>query len=73
MPQSQKRRNIDGSFESTKSENVEGRNIVICVKKKCFSYIKDKVVSLRRNFSKALVSWPGLYCCFRYSFYQKYI
>ena len=50
---------IDGLLESRKFEKVEGSTIVKFVKKKYFSYIIDKIVSLRRNFSKALVilSW----------------
>ena len=50
---------IDGLFESRKFEKVKGSNIVKCVQNKYFSYIIDKIVSLRRNFSKALVilSW----------------
>ena len=36
------------------SEKVKGSNIVKRVQKKYFSYIMDKIVSLRRNFSKAL-------------------
>ena len=46
---------IDGFFESRKFEKVKGSNIVKCVQKKYFSYIIDKILSLRRNFSKALV------------------
>ena len=36
------------------SEKVKRSNIVKRVQKKYFSYIIDKIVSLRRNFSKAL-------------------
>ena len=46
---------IDGLLESTKFEKFEGSNIVNCVQKKYFSYIIDKIVSPRRNFSKAAV------------------
>ena len=50
---------IDGLLESRKFEKVKGSTIVKCVQKKCFSYIIDKIVSLKRDFSKALVilSW----------------
>ena len=50
---------IDGLLESRKFEKVEGSTIVKFVKKKYFSYIIDKIVSLRRKFSKAFVipSW----------------
>ena len=46
-------------FESRKFEKVKGSNKVKCVQKKYFNYIIDKIISLRRNFSKALVilSW----------------
>ena len=46
---------IDGLFEATKFEKVKGSNIVNCVKRKYFSYIIDKIVLVRRNFSKAFV------------------
>ena len=51
-----KLQSIDGLFESKK---VKGSNIVKRARKKHFSYIIHKTVSLRRNFSKALVilSW----------------
>ena len=56
---SPKLQSIDGLLESRKFEKVKGSTIVKCVQKKYFSYIIDKIVSLRRNFSKALVilSW----------------
>ena len=47
---------IDGLFKSIKFEKVKGSNIVKRVQKKYFSYIIDKIVSLRRNFSKALLT-----------------
>ena len=46
---------IDGLLESRKFEKVEGSTIVKFVKKKYFSYILDKIVSLRRNFYPVLV------------------
>ena len=54
-----KLQSIDGFFESKK---VKGSNIVKCAQKKHFSYIIDKIVLLRRNFSKALaiLSWFSL-------------
>ena len=42
-----KHQSIDGLFESTKLEKVKGSNIVNCVQKKYFSYIIDKIASLR--------------------------
>ena len=50
-----KLQSIDGLFESRKLEKVKGSNIVKHVPKKYLSYLIDKIVSLRRNFSKALV------------------
>ena len=50
-----KLQSIDGLFESRKFEKVKGSNIVKRVLKKYFSYLIDKIASLRRNFSKALV------------------
>ena len=49
----------DGFLESNKFERAKGSNIVKCVQKKYFSYIINKIVPLRRDFSKALVilSW----------------
>ena len=51
-----KLQNIDGLFESKK---VKGSNIITCAQKKHFSYMIDKVILLRRNFSKAslILSW----------------
>ena len=46
---------IDGLFKSTKFGKVRGSNIVKRVPKKYFSYIIDKIVSLRTNFLKAVV------------------
>ena len=63
-----KLQSIDGFFESRKFEKVKGSNIVKCVQKKYFSYIIDKIVSLRRNFSKICSTCPGLYYCFCYYF-----
>ena len=59
---------IDGLFESRKFEKVKGSNIVKCVQNKYFSYIIDKIVSLRRNFSKALVILSGFLLLFFLSF-----
>ena len=50
-----KLQSIDGLFESRKLEKVNWSNIVKHVPKKYLSYLIDKIVSLRRNFSKALV------------------
>ena len=50
--QKQKSLEAEDLFESKK---VKGSNIVNCAQKKHFSYITDKIVSLRRNFSKDLV------------------
>ena len=50
-----KPQSIDGLFELTKLGKVKGSNIVKCVQKKYFSYVTDKNVSFRRNFSKVLV------------------
>ena len=48
-----KLQSINGLFESRKFEKVKGSNIV--KPKNYFSYLIDKIVSLRRNFSKSLV------------------
>ena len=50
-----KLQSIDGLFEPSKFEKVKGSNIVKCVQNKHFNYLIDKIVSLRRNFSKTLV------------------
>ena len=51
-----KLQSIDGLFESKK---VKGSNIVTCAQKKHFSYMIDKVILFRRNFSEAslVLSW----------------
>ena len=59
-----KLQSIDGLFESKKFEKVKWSNIVNCVQKKYFSYIIDKIVSLRRSFSKALVTLAYCFCYF---------
>ena len=68
-----KLQSIDGLFESKRFEKVKGSNAVKCAQNKCFSYITDKIVSLRRN-QKLWLSCPGFYyCCFYYflnSIYQ---
>ena len=66
-----KLQSIDGLFESRKFEKVKGSNIVSCVQRKYFSYIKDKIASLREIFSKALfiLSWFLLLLLF-FFFYQ---
>ena len=45
-----KLQSIDRLFKSRKFEKVKGRNIVKCVQNKYFSYIIDKIVSLREKF-----------------------
>ena len=50
-----KLQSIDGLFESRKFEKVKRSNFVKRVPKKYFSYLIDKMVWLRRNFSKGLV------------------
>ena len=53
-------------MDCSNQKKVKGSNIVKCAQKKHFSYIIDKIVLLRRNFSKAFVC-PGFYCrCFYY-------
>ena len=49
-------------------KTVKGSAIVKCVQKKYFSYMIDKIISLRIYLSKALVL-PGFYYCFCYHFY----
>ena len=51
-----KLQSIDELLKSTKFEKVKGRNIVQCVQKKYFSYIIDKLFSLRVNFQKIWLS-----------------
>ena len=53
-----KLQSIDRLFEPSKFEKVKGSNVVKCVQKKYFSYLIDKIVSLRRNFSK---TYPFLF------------
>ena len=67
-----KLQSIDGLFTSQKFEKFKGSNIVKYVQKKYFSYIIDKIVSLRRSFYKALVilSWFSLLLFY---FYYQYI
>ena len=50
-----KLQSIDGLFESSKFEKVKGSKIVKCVLKEYVSYIIAEIVSLRRNFSEAVV------------------
>ena len=50
-----KLQSIDALFESRKFEKLKGSNFVKRVPKKYFSYLIDKIVLLRRNFSKGLV------------------
>ena len=49
-------------------KTVKGSAIVKCVQKKYFSYMIDKIISLRIYLSKALVL-SGFYYCFCYHFY----
>ena len=49
------RHSIDGLSQSKNVGKIKGNNIVKCIQKKYFSYIIDKIASLTRNSSKALV------------------
>ena len=63
-----KLQSIDGLCESRKFGKVKGNSILSCVQRKYFSYAIDKIVALKRNFSKALVilSWFLLLFCYFY-------
>ena len=59
-----KLQSIDGLFESRKFEKVKGSNIVKRVPTKYFSYLVDKIASLKRNLSKVLVIWSLFFIAF---------
>ena len=62
-----KLQSIDGLFEPRKFEKVKGSNIDTCKQMNFFSYLIDKIVSLRRNFSTALVILTVCSCHVRVS------